>query len=50
MLLKTVPEEMYCLKSEKHSPVRSGANVICYRCGMFLGAAGESKLGTLLDY
>ncbi|MDG6981053.1 MAG: hypothetical protein JRN51_08095 [Nitrososphaerota archaeon] len=50
MLLKSVPEEPYCLQSEKHSPARSVANLICYRCGMFLGVAGESKLGTLLDY
>lgn len=50
MLLKAVPEETYCLKTQEHVPVRTGDNLVCYRCGMFLGASDEPKLGSLLDY
>jgi hypothetical protein len=50
MLLTAVPEETYCLKSEKHSPWRDGSNIICYRCGFLIGRADEPKMGTLLDY
>jgi hypothetical protein len=50
MLLTAAPEETYCLKTQKHVPARSGSNVICYRCGMLLGAASDPNLGTLLDY
>jgi hypothetical protein len=50
MLLTAVPDESYCLKTQQHSPSNSGDNVICYRCGIFLGVATEPKLGTLLDY
>jgi hypothetical protein len=50
MLLAAVPEETYCLQTQKHVPVQVGRNVVCYRCGMLLGTAQEPKLGTLLDY
>ncbi|MDG6990255.1 MAG: hypothetical protein JRM99_02405 [Nitrososphaerota archaeon] len=50
MLLVAVPEETYCLKTQEHMPVKTGENLACYRCGMFLGPSNEPKLGTLLDY
>ncbi|HEY6282533.1 MAG TPA: hypothetical protein VIW22_01255 [Nitrososphaerales archaeon] len=50
MLLVAVPDEGYCLKTQTHVPTKVGSNMICYRCGMLLGTAGETKLGTLLDY
>ncbi|MDE1857571.1 MAG: hypothetical protein KGI26_00690 [Thaumarchaeota archaeon] len=50
MLLSAIPEETYCLRTQEHVPVRSGDNLVCYRCGMLLGASDEPKLGTLLDY
>ena len=50
MLLTSVPEETYCLKTQQHSPAKTGNNIVCYRCGIFLGVSSEPKLGTLLDY
>lgn len=50
MLLTAVPEEVYCLRTNTHSPIKQGSNIICYRCGIMLGRAQESHLGTLLDY
>jgi hypothetical protein len=50
MLLTSVAEETYCLKTQEHVPVKVGSNVVCYRCAMLLGRADEPKLGTLLDY
>lgn len=50
MLLTAVPEETYCLKTQKHVPVETGGNAVCYRCGMLLGASSHPELGTLLDY
>ena len=50
MLLYAVPEETYCLKTQEHVPARTGDNIVCYRCGMFLRVAREPKLGSLLDY
>jgi hypothetical protein len=50
MLLTAVPDEAHCLKTQAHVPARIGSNIVCYRCGMLLGTADESKLGTLLDY
>jgi hypothetical protein len=50
MLLTAVPEETYCLKTQRHVPAPSGSNLVCYRCGMYLGPYSESTLGTLLDY
>lgn len=50
MRLTAVPEETYCLKTEKHAPWRDGSYVICYRCGFLIGEADDEKLGSLLDY
>ena len=50
MLLTSVPEETYCLKTQTHAPTRNGSNIVCYRCGMLLGTSDEPRLGTLLDY
>ena len=50
MLLTSVPDETYCLKTQQHAPAESGGNIVCYRCGMFLGVSDEPRLGTLLDY
>ena len=50
MLLTSVPEETYCLKSERHAPWRDGSNIICYRCGFLIGETNEPVLGSLLDY
>jgi len=50
MLLTAVPEETYCLKSEKHAPWKDGRNLICYRCGFLIGPARDGELGSLLDY
>lgn len=50
MLLTAEPEETYCLRTQEHVPARSGSNIVCYRCGMYLGMAQDPKLGTLLDY
>ncbi len=50
MLLVAEPDETYCLKTQSHSLVVSGAHMICYRCGMLLGVSNDPKLGTLLDY
>ncbi len=50
MLLSAVPEETYCLRTQVHMPARAGRNIACYRCGMYLGRAKDSKLGSLLDY
>ena len=45
-----VDDETYCLKTQAHAPVSNGTNIVCYRCGMLLGASDEQKLGSLLDY
>jgi hypothetical protein len=50
MLLTSVPEETYCLKTERHAPWRDGSNIICYRCGFLIGTSEEPNMGTLLDY
>jgi hypothetical protein len=50
MLLIAAPDEASCLKTQTHVATKVGSNMICYRCGMLLGAADEAKLGTLLDY
>jgi len=50
MLLMAIPEETYCLKTQAHSPVVQGSNVICYRCGMWLRSADKPELGSLLDF
>ena len=50
MLLTAIPEETYCLKTEKHAPWRDGSNVICYRCGFLIGKADDPQMGSLLDY
>jgi len=50
MLLKAVPEEEYCVKSQVHSSARNGNVVFCYRCMMVLGTSPEPRLGSLLDY
>ena len=50
MLLVATPDEAHCLKTQTHLPAKVGSNMICYRCGMLLGTADESKLGSLLDY
>lgn len=50
MLLASIPEETYCLQTQKHVPVKVGQNLVCYRCGMLLGTAEEPNLGSLLDY
>jgi hypothetical protein len=50
MLLTAVPEETYCLKTQKHVPWKVGSNIICYRCGFLLGRAEGVQLGSLLDY
>ncbi len=50
MLLTAIPEETYCLKTDKHAPARLENNIICYRCGMLLGSSEQPKLGSLLDY
>lgn len=50
MLVSAVPDETYCLKTQRHVPAKNGSYVICYRCGMMLGTADDPKLGTLLDY
>ena len=50
MLLKAVPDEEYCIRSETHSRARAGRVVFCYRCMMMLGKSSEPRLGTLLDY
>jgi len=50
MLLSSIPEEIYCVKTQVHSAVRMGKNIICYRCMLLLGTSPEPKLGSLLDY
>ena len=50
MLLTAIDDETYCMKTQAHVPVSSGANVVCYRCGMLLGVFYGQKLGSLLDY
>jgi hypothetical protein len=50
MLVSAFPEETYCLRTQEHVPAKSGEHVVCYRCGMYLGPAQKSELGTLLDY
>jgi len=50
MLVAAVPDETYCLQTQKHVPAKTGSNLVCYRCGMLLGTAEEQNLGTLLDY
>lgn len=50
MLLTAEPDETYCLRTQAHGPVQNGAWLVCYRCGMLLGEAEKSELGSLLDY
>jgi len=50
MLLRAVPEEEYCVKSQIHSFARAGEVIFCYRCMMMLGTSPEPKLGSLLDF
>ncbi len=50
MLLRAVPEEEYCIKSQIHSSARAGRVIFCYRCMMMLGTSPEPKLGSLLDF
>ena len=50
MLLKAVPDEEYCIKSQIHSSAREGHVVFCYRCMMMLGASSDPGLGSLLDF
>jgi hypothetical protein len=50
MLLKAVPEEEYCVRSQNHSYARAGNVIFCYRCMMVLGTSPEPRLGSLLDY
>ena len=49
MQLKAVPEETYCLRTQAHAPTRVGVNLVCYRCGMLMGAFDGPELGSLLD-
>jgi len=50
MLLKAVPEEEYCVRSQNHSRARAGNIVFCYRCMMVLESSPEPRLGSLTDY
>lgn len=50
MLLRAVPEEEYCIKSQVHSSARAGEVIFCYRCMMMLGTSPEPMLGSLLDF
>ncbi len=50
MLLRAIPEEEYCIKSQIHSSARAGQVIFCYRCMMMLGTSPEPKLGSLLDF
>ena len=50
MLLRAVPEEEYCVKSQIHSSARAGEVIFCYRCMMLLGRSQEPNLGSLLDF
>ncbi|HYA56070.1 MAG TPA: hypothetical protein VED22_04645 [Nitrososphaerales archaeon] len=50
MLLKAIPEEEYCTRSQNHSHARAGNIIFCYRCMMLLGTSPEPRLGSLLDY
>ena len=50
MILRAVPEEEYCIRSQVHSTAREGRVVFCYRCMMMLGTSDEQRLGSFLDF
>jgi hypothetical protein len=50
MVVTAVPDETYCLKTQRHSPCLTGRRIVCYRCGILLGFGQRESLGTLLDY
>jgi hypothetical protein len=50
VILRAVPEEEYCVKSQIHSSAREGNVIFCYRCMMVLGTSPEPRLGSLLDF
>ncbi|QQG48825.1 MAG: hypothetical protein HY247_00435 [archaeon] len=50
MRLFAVEAEANCVRTHEHAPRCDGGRLVCYRCGLIMGACSSPSLGSLLDY